>query len=756
MELHGPVITYIVTILLALKCVSADPSIYIVFMDKSFMPETYSSHHDWYNAMITNTDSTLDPLAGVVYVYDNVAHGFAARLSQPQLSILKNAPGVLSYHSDMPVNLDTTYTPKFLGLEPDAGLWPASGRGEDVIIGVVDTGVWPESASFNDEGFSAVPKRWRGACETGPGFGPSSCNNKLIGARTFNKGLLAHNPNLTLSNTTPRDTDGHGTHTSSTAGGSPVPGASFFGYSQGTASGMAPRARVAMYKALWDEGRYASDVLAAIDRAVSDGVDVISLSLGFDGVPLYKDPIAIASYAAMEKGIVLVASAGNEGPDLGLLHNGTPWLTTVAASTVDRVFGGEVQLGDGTSIIGESIYPGKPVVVKDLPLMFMGNCTDKKKLKENQHSIVVCDVNDDDALYLATQTVQGAKVDGSLFITDNIFKELFVSFSFPGALITPQDGAILLSYINKSSYATATLRFEKTILGVGSAPQVASYSSRGPSASYPAVLKPDISAPGSLIFASWAQNSTVGFVRSHELFAPFNIISGTSMACPHVSGIAALLKAAHPEWSPAMIRSAIMTTASYLDNTLNPIKDVGTRGHVATPLAMGSGQIVPNKALDPGLVYDAGPRDYIKLLCASNFTYEQIKVITHSSSANCSDASEDLNYPSFIAFFKGSNVSPLTDKAVKVFKRTVTNVGDKEATYRAVVKGVKGMLITVKPDQLVFSKKYEKQSFEVRMEGQIRNRKEEVVHGSLTWVDDKGKHEVRSPIVATTFSGHPL
>jgi subtilisin family serine protease len=754
MKLLVPVITYAVIILLAQRCVSADPAMYIVYMDKSFMPEAYSSHHDWYTDILINTDNTLDPLKDVVYVYDNVAHGFAARLSLSQLSLLKNTPGVLSYYSDMPVKPDTTYTPKFLGLGSDVGLWPASGRGEDVIIGVVDTGVWPESASFNDIDFPPVPERWQGACETGPGFGSSSCNNKLIGARAFNKGLLAHNPNLTLSNRTPRDTEGHGTHTSSTAGGSPIPGAYFYGYSQSTANGMAPRARLAMYKALWDEGAYSSDILAAIDRAVSDGVDVISLSLGFDGVPLYEDPIAIASYAAMEKGVVVVASAGNEGPDLGLLHNGTPWLTTVAATTVDRVFSGEVQLGDGTSINGESIYPGKPVVVKDLPLKFMGNCTDKKRLREKRHSIVVCDVKD--YIGLATQTVKAAKVDGSLFITDDIFRELFVRFSFPGALITPKDGATLLSYINKSSYPTATLRFEKTILGVGRAPQVATYSSRGPSVSYPAVLKPDISAPGSLIFASWSQNSTVGSVGSNELFAPFNIISGTSMACPHVSGIAALLKAAQPEWTPAMIRSAIMTTASYLDNTLQSIKDIGTRGHVATPLAMGSGQIEPNKALDPGLVYDTGPEEYIKLLCASNFTYEQIKVITRSSSIDCSDASVDLNYPSFITFFKGSNVSSLTERAVKVFKRTVTNVGDKEATYSAAVKGVNGLLITVKPDQLVFSKKYEKQSFEVRIEGQIQNKKEEVFHGSLTWLDDKGKHEIRSPIVATTFSSYPL
>ncbi|KAJ4747727.1 Subtilisin-like protease SBT1.9 [Rhynchospora pubera] len=754
MELLIPLITYAITILPALRCAVADSAMHIVYVDKSFMPKVFSSHHDWYSSMLVTTSDTSDPVTDLMYVYDNVAHGFAARLSQSQLSHLETTPGVLSYQADMPVKPDTTYTPKFLGLDSGIGLWPASGRGEDVIIGVVDTGVWPESASFNDTGFSPVPKRWHGACETGPGFGSSSCNNKLIGARAFNKGLLANNPNLTLSNTTPRDTDGHGTHTSSTAGGSPVSGASFFGYSQGTASGIAPQARVAMYKALWDEGAYTSDILAAIDQAVYDGVDVISLSLGIDGLPFYKDPVAIASYAAMEQGIIVVASSGNEGPDLGLLHNGTPWLTTVAATTVNRVFSGVVRLGDGSSINGESIYLGKPVVVKNLPLKFMGNCTDKKNLKETRHSIVVCEVKK--YIGLATQTVKAAKVDASLFITDDIFSELFVRFSFPGVLITPQDGATLLDYINNSSNPTATLHFRQTILGVGPAPQVATYSSRGPSASSPNVLKPDISAPGSLIFASWSQNSTVGSDGSHELYSPFNIISGTSMSCPHVSGLAALLRAARPEWTPAMIRSAMMTTASSLDNTMEPIKDIGTKGHPATPLAMGSGQIEPNKALDPGLVYDAGPKDYIKFLCASNFTYDQIKIITHLSSVDCSGASRDLNYPSFIAFFEGKNTSSLTDRAVKVFRRTVTNVGDNEATYSAIVKGVKGLLITVKPDKLVFTKKHEKQSFEVRIEGQIRNRKEEVVHGSLTWVDDKGNHEVRSPIVATTFSGYAL
>ncbi|XP_038988613.1 subtilisin-like protease SBT3 [Phoenix dactylifera] len=734
---------------------SAEVATYIVHMDLSAMPRAFSGHHSWYTSVVaaaTATSDSISPTSNLIYVYDNAIHGFSARLSPLQLQQLKRSHGYLSCYREMPVTVDTTHTPEFLHLSSGSGLWPASNYGEDVIIGVVDTGIWPESKSFSDDGMTDVPARWKGVCEQGTAFSSSACNRKLIGARSFNKGLLAAHPNLTIVVNSPRDTEGHGTHTSSTAAGNYVPDASFFGYAPGTARGMAPRARLAMYKALWDEGNAMSDIIAAIDQAISDGVDVISLSLGFDFLPLYKEPIAMASFAAMEKGIFVTTSAGNRGPDLRVLHNGTPWVTTIAAGTVDRGFASIVDLGDGGSITGQSLYPGRPPSTRHaFPLVFMGSCGNKTLLKNARHKMVVCDAKD---LSFATFQVESAKVDAALFIHAKV--DLYVQFSFPGAIISPQDGKTILEYINKSSNPRAMLRFRETILGTKPAPMAADYTSRGPSASCPTVLKPDILAPGSFILASWAQNSSVGFDRSRELYSPFNIISGTSMACPHAAGIAAMIKGARPDWSPAAIRSALVTTANNLDNTMMPIRDMGYADRpAATPLAIGSGLIEPNRVLDPGLVYDASTEDYVRLLCAMKYTSKQIKMITKTYSFDCSHASLDLNYPSFIAFFD-PNKTAASDKVVQEFRRTVTNMGDAVASYNAKVVAMKGFAIRVVPEKLVFHEKYEKKSFALILVGQMGKKADEVLHGSLSWMDDKGKYVVRSPIVATTINSTRL
>lgn len=326
------------------RLASAQRLTYIVHMDNSFMPKPFITQQEWYFSIVNSLkpanqtfSDTTTPL--LLYTYNTALHGFSVLLSPDELQALRNISGVISAYSDKIVTLDTTHSQEFLSLSPSIGLWPASSYGEDVIIGIIDSGVWPESESFKGDGMTAgprVPARWNGTCQGGEGFNSSMCNSKLIGARYYNKSALAAHPSTDVHvpyMNSARDNLGHGTQTSSIAAGNFVSSASFFSYANGTAKGVAPRAKVAVYKVYWDVGGYASDVLTGINQAIADGVVVLSISMGFDGVPLYEDPIAIASFAAMERGMSISTSAGNGGVQLlGSLHNGIPWVLTVAVA----------------------------------------------------------------------------------------------------------------------------------------------------------------------------------------------------------------------------------------------------------------------------------------------------------------------------------------------------------------------------------------------------------------------------------------
>ncbi|KAJ9186755.1 hypothetical protein P3X46_002293 [Hevea brasiliensis] len=734
---------------------------YIVHMDLSAMPKAFSSQQSWYLATLSSASavstskSTITPTvptsSKLIYTYTHAMSGFSAHLSPYEHEALKNSPGYISSFKDLPVKLDTTRSPTFLGLNSNSGAWKASNYGEDIIIGLVDTGIWPESASYSDSGISGIPNRWKGECESGTKFNSSLCNNKLIGARFFNKGLIARDPNITISMNSTRDTDGHGTHTSSTAAGNFVEGASYFGYAPGTASGVAPRAHVAMYKALWDEGASTSDIIAAIDQAIIDEVDVLSISLGLDGVPLYEDPIALASFAAVEKNIFVSTSAGNEGPFSGSLHNGIPWVLTVAAGTVDREFDGVLTLGNGVSVTGLSLYPGNYTETQ-VPIVFLDACL-SKQLNTVGPKIVVCE-DRNSSLGEQYDNLSKANITGGIFITNFTDLEFLIRSKFPAIFVNPKDGETIKDFIKSSTNPEASMEFQKTNLGIETAPSLTSYSSRGPSPSCPFVMKPDIMAPGSLILAAWPQDVEVIRINSKPQFSNFNIISGTSMSCPHAAGVAALLRKAHPDWSPAAIRSAMMTTADTMDRTTGPIKDIGNDNQPATPLDMGAGQVNPNKALDPGIIYDLNSTDYVKLLCALNFTEKQIQAITRSPSNDCSFPSLDLNYPSFVAFFN-SNSSKLGLTTVQEFHRTVTNVGDAVSTYTAKIPPMNGLKVTVMPEKLEFKAKNEKLNYKLVIEGP-RQLKESVIFGYLIWVHDKDKYVVRSPIVATSLDSEAL
>ncbi|KAK7827015.1 subtilisin-like protease sbt1.9 [Quercus suber] len=442
---------------------------------------------------------------------------------------------------------------------------------------------------------------------------------------------------------------------------------------------------------------------------------------------------------------MVVASAGNEGPLHGTLSNGAPWVLTVGAGTIDREFHGILTLGNGMQITFVSMYPGNSSLTQ-VSLVFLNGCKSVEEMKKNKNKIVVCKDN----LSLSTQVynAKSARVYGAIFISNYSLPEFATKSSFPTAFLGLQEGQTVIDYIKRNnSIPRGSLIYHKTVIGTKPAPMVDIYNSRGPFPSCPSVLKPDLLAPGSSILASWCPTSPVAEVRSKPLFSKFNLESGTSMSAPHVAGVAALIKEVHPDWSPAAIRSALMTTASSLDNTLSPIKDRAYNKRQASPLDIGAGHINPNKALDPGLVYDATAEDYVKLLCAMNYTAAQIRIITKST-YNCENRSLDLNYPSFIVFFNEYD-SNSDAKVVHEFRRTVTNVREGRWTYTANVTGMNGLIkVKVEPEKLVFKQKYEKQSYKLSLEGP-KPLKEVVAHGSLSWVNDDGKYVVRSPIVVT-------
>lgn len=207
-----------------------------------------------------------------------------------------------------------------------------------------------------------IPKSWHGRCVKADKFDPKkACNRKLVGARYYINGFEREFGPLNTSGDaeyrSPRDRLGHGTHTASTAAGSVARNASYFGLGQGTARGGAPRARVAVYKVCWFkdfQGRCSeADILAAFDDALHDGVDVISVSLGSSPplMPFFSTSSDIGSFHAMQLGVAVVFSAGNDGPDPSLVQNVSPWSLCIAAGTIDREFPARMVLGNNVSMM---------------------------------------------------------------------------------------------------------------------------------------------------------------------------------------------------------------------------------------------------------------------------------------------------------------------------------------------------------------------------------------------------------------------
>jgi subtilisin family serine protease len=697
--------------------------------------------------------------AGKAYSYAYTFNGFAASLTPEQAAKLAQQPGVLSVTPNEVQYLETSSTPSFLGLTAPGGLYDQLGgigsAGEDVIIGIVDSGVWPENPAYSDRtgtngngtsdgklSYRQIPG-WHGRCVPGEAFAASNCNQKLIGARYYNEGWGGNagiDATLPFEFNSPRDHNGHGSHTSSTAGGNANVATSGPASVFGPITGIAPRARIASYKACWSVPGTAGscqgvDLLAAIDQAVADGVDVINYSISGTRTN-FRDPVEIAFLFAADAGVFVAASAGNSGPASSTVAHPSPWITTVAAGTHNRNGAGSVTLGNGTTYTGASVAtpvgPAPLINAEDagLPgadptavrLCFAAVDTGGTPVLDPAlvaGKIVVCDrgitarVNKS----LAVQEAGGV----GMVLVNTSTSSLNADFHFvPTVHLADTDRAAVKAYA-ATSEATATID-QATILFDEPAPFTASFSSRGPLlAGGGDLLKPDVIAPGQDILAAVAPPNNAG--------RDFDLYSGTSMSSPHVAGLAALLTDLHPDWSPMAIKSALMTSAY-------DVLDGGTPAPNTNPVLIfrqGAGHVQPNSAADPGLVYDSDFNDWLAFICATQ---------PQGLDATC-NALWNAGYSTNASDFNAASIAIGDLAGVETVTREVTNVSGKSLTVTAGVTGMAGFDTVVNPASLTLAPG-ETKPFTVTMTRTTATLNA-YAGGQLTWTGDG--YSVRSPIV---------
>ncbi|KAK6140799.1 hypothetical protein DH2020_025460 [Rehmannia glutinosa] len=618
------------------------------------------------------------------------------------------------------------------------------------------SGIWPESKAFRDEGLGAIPSGWKGVCQSGDQFTAAKhCNKKLIGARWFVDGFLAEigQPlNLTRLGEflSARDAEGHGTHVSSTAAGAYVANVGYNGVGLGTARGGAPHARLAVYKVCWNVQSglcAAADILKGFDEAINDGVHVLTLSIAASSLPLYsevdgRDAIAIGSFHAVSKGIAVVCGAGNNGPFPQTVKNTAPWIITVAASTMDRAYPTQITLGNNKTFQGQSIYTGREGSFTGLfypgdaglNATSTGVCEDltlTRSLVAGKVVLCFTTVSTPVVTFFASLSVRAA--GGVGVIVSKLPSDITAQCrSFP-----VQKSITRLAHRSYSTSAPLVVKISppKTLVGKLVSAKIAEFSSRGPSSIAASILKgqPDIAAPGVQIIAA-----TSGVDTSAE--QGFTMLTGTSMATPHVAGIVALLRALHPDWSPAAIRSALTTTAWTRDRYGIPIFAEGDPHKLADPFDFGGGIANPNGAACPGLIYDMDTTDYINYLCAMEYAESSISRLT-GNPVMCPSKTVsilDVNLPSItIPYLRNSTT----------LTRRVTNVGATNSVYHVIVEPPTGTLVIVNPPVLIFNPNTKKISFKVTIIS-MHQLSAGYYFGSLIWTD--GIHDVRSPIAVRT------
>lgn len=681
-----------------------------------------------------------------IYSFRYGLNGFAARMSVAQAQKLEHDAEVLNVWEDEIRPMATSHSPEFLGLfDGEDGLRSIKGLdGDGIVIGVIDSGIAPEHPALRDTRAADMPRLcrsswaettllglwlcrshrrlpdvlefdepedWNGACVAGERFETTDCNNKLIGARWFVDGALETGPIDADEIRSPRDADGHGTHTATTAAGNRT-SASIFGTLIGGVEGIAPKARIAAYKACWlrpGDTRAScntSDLARAIDAAVADGVDVINYSVG-SSLTRVTAPDDVALMAAAKAGVVAVVAAGNEGPNPGTIGSpaGGPWVITAAASTRDgesHVEGFEIRTPPslaGRYAVTEAAFTppledvdpleGRLVLVDDedtgLDSGATGSEADACQVLVNNDEItgnialiqrtgcrfdtMVANAADAGAVAAIVYNIAGNPVvmHGESGLSD-----------IPALMMGQADANLILAEFDAGNDVTVVLDKGLLLASNDSGNDMATFSARGP-APVPDVLKPDVTAPGVNILAGFSPDSA--YSTAGENFA---YLSGTSMSTPHVAGVAALIRQAHPDWSPATIKSALMTTSRQDITSSSGVGD-------ANPFDFGSGHIAPNSAVDPGLAYEITDDEYDAFACGIDSPAIPEERCDQLDAAGVPSEARQLNLPS-VSLSELANSQTVT--------RRVTNVDDEAGSYLLEVSPPPGMRVDVVPNSI--------------------------------------------------------
>ncbi len=670
--------------------------------------------------------------------YSVALNGFSARMSFEQAKELAKQSGVVMVMPDELLQPATDNSAEFLGLTAPGGAWQRGYDGEGVVVGVIDNGIWPEHPSFADSGsYEALPGYEGLPCEFGntahnPNDAPFTCNNKLLGARQMMatyRAVIGAEPDEFDS---ARDDDGHGTHTASTAAGNAGVQASIFGRDYGNVSGVAPRARIIAYKGLGILGGFGSDLAAAIDQAVADGVDVINYSIGSGSFAIGPDDIAFLF--AADAGVFVATSNGNSGPGPATTGSpaSVPWLTSVGASTQNRTFQGSASSSDGWEFFGATVTDG----TDELPLVDSADAGSELCIPGEldpavvSGKVVLC-LRGAIARVAKSRAVADAGGAGMILYNANDGQTQVPDLHLvPSVHINNTDGLVIKDYI--ATTAAPVARINSGEFTPIDAPWMAGFSSRGPNRLSGDIIKPDVTAPGVNILAGHSPIN-YGDGAQGELF---QAISGTSMSSPHVAGLFALLKQAHPDWSAAVAKSALMTTAYQAVK-----KEDGVTA--ADPFDMGAGHVDPggkaNKGsiFEPGLAYDAGLFEYAAFTCGADLGIFSSGSCAFLESIGVPSDPSDLNVPSIgIADLAGS----------QTVVRTVTSVAKENGwrTYTAEVEAPEGFAVEVTP-AVIRLKRGMSASFEVTITN-VSAPAEEWRYGALTWVNNNGLYDVRSPI----------